>query len=222
MAYRVGFATSTGVFLALFGPAITAWIGCKVLADKPLPLVAPFAQLSLMLICASLLIIIRRYEGLSLASVGLGTLSWKSVAWGGAFAAFLIWIYSPLLGKAMALAGISWFAEGLGKAREIPTWYLAVAILIGATVEEFLYRGYAVERLSWMTGNVWAAGLISALAFGLAHVPMWGWGAAMATVFSGAIATAFYVWRKDLLANIIAHVLTDLTGIVLPLLLSGK
>ncbi len=216
MAYRVEFATLTGVCLALFGPGITAFVSVKIFADQPLLWVAPFAQLSMILICASIMMIIKHRERLTLASIGLRTFNWRSVAWGGAFAAFLIWIYSPVLAKAMAVAGISWFEEGLGKARALPSWYLIIAILIGGTVEEFLYRGYAIERLLWITGNVWIAGLISVFAFGLAHVPVWGWGAALTTVLSGSIATAFYLWRKDLLANIIAHIVTDLAGIVLP------
>ncbi len=48
-----------------------------------------------------------------------------------------------------------------------------------------------------------------------AHVPMWGWGPALTTVVSGAVATVFYIWRRDLVAIMIAHVVTDLAGIVI-------
>jgi hypothetical protein len=43
---------------------------------------------------------------------------------------------------------------------------------------------------------------------------MWGWGASLTTFFSGGLATLFYLWRRDLAALIIAHVLTDFVGIV--------
>jgi hypothetical protein len=42
------------------------------------------------------------------------------------------------------------------------------------------------------------------------------------TVVSGALGTAFYVWRRDLLANMIAHVTMDFIGIIIPSLLAGK
>ena len=44
----------------------------------------------------------------------------------------------------------------------------------------------------------------------------------MTTLASGALATAFFVWRRDLLANVVAHVVTDFVGIVVPLLLAAK
>ncbi len=44
----------------------------------------------------------------------------------------------------------------------------------------------------------------------------------MPCVVSGALGTAFYLWRRNLLANIIARVATDFIGIVLPSLLAGK
>ena len=136
------------------------------------------------------------------------------------FAAFLVWVYSPLLAQVMAFVQIPWFTEGLAKLSRFPVWYLVLAVVIGGTAEELLYRGYAIERLASVTRSYWVAGLISVLASGLAHVPMWGLSASLTTVASGAIATAFYVWRRDLLANIIAHVVTDFVGIVLPLLLA--
>lgn len=107
------------------------------------------------------------------------------------------------------------FDSGFARASSIPTWLLVVTILIVATAEEILYRGYAVERLAGITGNYWIAGAVSVLVFRVAHVPYWGLGAALTTVVSGAILTAFFVWRQDLTANIIAHVVTDLMGLVI-------
>jgi membrane protease YdiL (CAAX protease family) len=92
-------------------------------------------------------------------------------------------------------------------------------VVLGATAEEILYRGYAVERIATLTGSYWIAGVGSVLIFGVAHVPMWGWGPALSTIVSGGVLTAFFIWRRDLTANVIAHVLTDFVGIVVvPLL----
>ncbi len=216
------FITSVGLCLALLGPAALALLSeTFFVAERGLG-AALLAQLAFLLICACVLMIVLRGEHRTLSSVGIQPFRRQSIVWGGAFAAFLVWIYSPLLALAMAFAKIPWFAEGLAKLAAYPVWFLVLAIVIGGGAEEFLYRGYAVERLAALTGSYWIAGLLSVLVSGLAHVPMWGWSAALTTVVSGALGTAFYVWRRDLLANIIAHVTTDFIGIVLPSLLAGK
>jgi membrane protease YdiL (CAAX protease family) len=222
MGVRGVFITSVGLCLALLGPAMLALLSETFFVSERSLGAALLAQLVFVLICASVLIIVLRGEHRTLSSVGLQSFRWQSIVWGGAFAAFLVWVYSPLLALAMAFAKIPLFTEGLAKLAIYPVWFLVLAVVIGGTAEEFLYRGYAVERLAALTGSYWIAGLVSVLVSGLAHVPMWGWWAALTTVVSGAVGTAFYVWRRDLLANIIAHVTTDFIGIVLPLLLAGK
>jgi hypothetical protein len=44
---------------------------------------------------------------------------------------------------------------------------------------------------------------------------MWGWAPAATTIVSGGILTVVYLWRQDILALILAHIATDLYGIVL-------
>lgn len=215
-------ATWVGLCLALLGPAVLAYASEKVIATTQGLGVALLGEAILVLLCVGVLGIVLRWERRTLTSIGIRPLGWQSVGWGIAFAAFLIWVYSPLLGRAMGFAHIPWFAEGFAKLARFPVWYPALGVVIGGTAEELLYRGYAVERLARLTGSWWLAGFLSVLAFGLAHVPMWGWSAAVTTLASGALATAFFVWRRDLLANILAHVVTDFVGIVLPLLLARK
>jgi membrane protease YdiL (CAAX protease family) len=197
MGDRGVFITSVGLCLALLGPAALALLSTIFLVAERSLGTALLAQLEFVFICACVLTIVLRGEHRTLSSVGLQPFRWQSIAWGGAFAAFLVWIYSPLLAQAMAFAKIPWFTEGLAKLAAYPLWFLVFAIVIGGAAEEFLYRGYAVERLAALTGSYWIAGLLSVLVSGLAHVPMWGWPAALTTVVSGALGTAFYVWRRE-------------------------
>jgi hypothetical protein len=44
---------------------------------------------------------------------------------------------------------------------------------------------------------------------------MWGWGFALGGLVSGAAAMAFFVWRRDLLAMIVFHTITDAMGLVI-------
>ena len=85
-------------------------------------------------------------------------------------------------------------------------------------MEEVLYRGFALDHLARLSGSDWMAAALVVAAFGLAHVPLWGWAPALTTAISGAALTLFYLWHRDLAANIAAHVATDFVGIVLPAL----
>jgi membrane protease YdiL (CAAX protease family) len=64
-----------------------------------------------------------------------------------------------------------------------------VTIVIVAAGEEWLYRGYAIERLQAVIGNAWIAGGISLCLFTIAHIPLWGFGVALTTLVSGSIFT---------------------------------
>jgi len=57
------------------------------------------------------------------------------------------------------------------------------------------------------------AAALTLVFFALIHLPMWGWGPVLSFSISGAVLTAFYVWRQDLLANIVAHTIVDAMGL---------
>lgn len=49
----------------------------------------------------------------------------------------------------------------------------------------------------------------------LLHYPNWGPGPALAYLVAVGIAIAFFAWRRDLLANIVAHTIVDGMGLVI-------
>jgi membrane protease YdiL (CAAX protease family) len=64
----------------------------------------------------------------------------------------------------------------------------------------------AIERLATVTGRRWLGASIAAVAFGLAHVPAWGIGPSLAADLPfGIVMTVAYLWRRDLIANAVAH-----------------
>jgi uncharacterized protein len=132
------------------------------------------------------------------------------------FAGFLSFIYSPLLMWAINKLSLAGFESGFAQLSPLPIWYLLFAVVLGGVVEEVLYRGYATERLSLLTGSYWMGCVLSLIAFGLAHVPLWGWVPAFTTVLSGWLLTLLYLVTGDLLAAIIAHIATDSLGILIP------
>ena len=137
-------------------------------------------------------------------------------------AAFLRYAFSPLAYWALRRSGLGGFEKGLSQLEDLPIWYLVLAVIVGGVAEEILYRGYAIERIAAFTGNLWLAAGAPVVVFAVAHVPMWGWGPALSMLVSGAIFASFYLWQRDLMACIIAHVVTDFAGIVVGLAKAKK
>src|SRR5215472_11775128 len=163
----------------------------------------------------ALIVIIRRGEHLPLRSIGLGTARWwKSILWG-----FLIAIVSAVV--IGALAYLTGYGHGPGSAafEKLPLWLITAIVFRAGVVEELFYRGYAIERLQMIgLGRFWSVA-IPLLIFSFGH---WSGGAAniLIAFAAGLILTGFYLWRRDLIANMIGHGLVDFVGNVLPKLFS--
>jgi membrane protease YdiL (CAAX protease family) len=96
--------------------------------------------------------------------------------------------------------------EGIDRLAILPVWFRVIIGITAGVVEETLYRGYAIERLATFTGRVWLGGIISVIAFGLAHIPAWGVGFAIgADLPFGILMTVLYLWGRNLTVNIAAH-----------------
>lgn len=97
---------------------------------------------------------------------------------------------------------------------QVPLWLLLLTPVVAGVTEEIFYRGYAVERLAFLTGRRWLAGLIAGAAFLVLH---WSWGATqmILVAFGAVILTGLYLWRRDLACCMFAHALTDLIGFAL-------
>jgi membrane protease YdiL (CAAX protease family) len=71
-----------------------------------------------------------------------------------------------------------------------------------------------VTRLAQITGSLLLAVTLSSVIFAGLHLPVWGAGPPL-TFFIGSLATTtFFVWRCDLVAMIITHVVIDAWGLV--------
>jgi membrane protease YdiL (CAAX protease family) len=163
----------------------------------------------------ALILIIRRGEHLSLRSIGIGTARWwKSVLWG-----FIIAIVSMVVVGALAYA--TGYGHGPGSAafEKLPLWLITAIVFRAGVVEELFYRGYAIERLQLIgLSRLWSVA-IPLVIFSFGH---WSGGAAniLIAFAAGVILTGFYLWRRDLVANMIGHGLVDFVANVLPKLFS--
>jgi membrane protease YdiL (CAAX protease family) len=203
------------VAAALLGPLAVALIGARFAADPP----SPTVQISS--VAAIALLVVAAYahalfaDRLRWRDLGFAKVSWWSIPIGLALAAFFILILGPVLAWLLAALGSGGFQGGVSKVAALPPWLLVATILVIAPAEELLYRGFAIERLGALIGSRPIAGLISLAAFALAHLPLWGWPPAVTTLVSGGILTIVYLIRADVVALAIAHVATDLVGLVI-------
>jgi len=203
-----------GLAIALFGPLFVA-IASERSARVPNRLGGLLlAQAGLVAIVGAVLAVVFFWERNPASSIGLKSLTLQSLAWGFALAVFFTYAFSPVAYWALRRLRLRGFDKGLSQLQGLPVWYLVLAVVIGGSAEEILYRGFAIERITTLTGSLWLAGVIAVVVFAVAHVPMWGWGPALATLVPGAILTLFYMWQRDLAACIVAHVVADLAGIV--------
>jgi len=162
-------------------------------------------EVSILLVTGLLLWIVTREEKLPLSSVGLRTdRLGRSLAWGVGLAVVCLAAAVACLAIYGAM-GIH-YGEGQAISRTLPVTTLAV-IRAGIS-EEVLYRGYAIERLQALTGSKWIAAGISLILFAAFHFRQGLAGVVLAFVL-GSILTAFYIWKRNLVANMFGHFLVD-------------
>lgn len=148
------------------------------------------------------------------ASIGLSRPTWRSVGWGAAAAVAIV------AGLAVVYAVVlpALQADGqapMGDLAQAPTWLSLLIVVRAAVFEELCYRGFAIERLGELLGSRRVAAGLSLAVFSLVHLYGWNWQHLVVVVYAGSVLTALYLWRRDLVACMIAHLLTDLTGVLL-------
>ena len=98
---------------------------------------------------------------------------------------------------------------------KLPLWLVTVIVFRAGFVEELFYRGFAIERLRSLGWPRAAAAIVPVMIFAAMHYT--GGPVNMLMSFTlGGILTLFYLWRRDLVANIIGHFLADFIANVVP------
>jgi membrane protease YdiL (CAAX protease family) len=203
------------LFIALFGMLIVRQL-VNYAWPTPTLTSALIKEAGMWLVAVVLVLIIRVGEGLPLTSIGLGTTRWgKSILWG-----LLLGVGCLLVaGGLVALTGYT--GGEAGKAMgNLPVWLVSLIVLRAGVVEELCYRGYAIERLHALGLPRGLAAGVPLLIFGVGH---WtgGWANIVIALLLGGILALFFIWRRDLVANMIGHWFVDFVGNVLPRLLPG-
>ena len=177
-------------------------------------------ELSLFGLAGGLAFIIRNKERLGWESVGLQ----RPVAGNTA-----LWVLITILGAAFSIAvafglikllKLSVGSSDSAKYELLPLWVLMLAIGRAGFIEEFFYRGYAIERLQSLTGSRVIAAAIPLLLFAIFHYRQ-GWAGIIIAIMTGAVLTGVYLFKRNLWITITGHFLVDfIPNIILPLFLS--
>ena len=214
--------TLLGLFIALIGLPIAAAILHPVLAQQNEPLI-PKITLGLLvewLIFIALIIIIIRAEKRPLSSIGLNPFKLRDLSL-GLFFGLLLFILFAITLTLLPKFGLS-IAKSQAQAKILMAspFLLRLAIVITAgVVEETFYRGYAIERLGQIFGNIRVGALLTLIIFTGVHALAWGLTQLIPISVAAAGLTLIYLWRRNLILNIIAHIVTDgIAFLLLPLL----
>jgi membrane protease YdiL (CAAX protease family) len=164
---------------------------------------------------AATLLYMLTIERRPLASIGLHLPTWKTIALGVGAAVLVLAAVVPLTGLAMSYLHLS-EKDGSAAAQQIvhtPWWYRILLVARAALAEEVVFRGYAIERITELTGSRTLAAIVSLAAFTVAHLAFWGWTPLIGVAVAGLVLTILYLWQRDLVANIIAHFLVDVVSV---------
>ena len=203
-------STWIGLVIALFGILLIRQV--IAFAFPSLTVTATIWRESLHWLCALVLVlIIRRGEHLPLRSIGIGTYSIaRSLLWSVVIALACLIVGFGIAVMIRFSGGRS--GEALSK---LPLWLVFLVVVRAGVIEELFYRGYPIERLQMLgLTKTWAVA-IPLLIFSLGH---WtgGWKNIVIAFALGAILSASYLWRRDLVANMIGHFAVDFVGVILP------
>jgi membrane protease YdiL (CAAX protease family) len=160
--------------------------------------------------------VVLKVEKRPLQSIGLHHRHWaKSLGWS-------LLVATACLGAAIILI-VMMQALGVQYGDEkafagLSLWTVTLVTVRAGIAEEFMMRGYLLQRIEEWTGSTWMAVLLTWVPFALLHFPQGVPGVIISFVLGG-ILTAFYVWKRDLKSNIVAHFLVDfIANVAMPLI----
>jgi membrane protease YdiL (CAAX protease family) len=210
--------THIGLVIALFGaPAIVTLFKLAgfTRADFGATVVRELIILGLV---ASLFWIIRAREKLPLSSIGIRSQRVvPAILWSLA----VMLLFGVGIAACLTVFPLIGLTYGASSGPAVP---IGVSLLLYARAgiaEEVFYRGYAIERIEALTGSRAMAAAIPLLIFAGSHFSQ-GIAGILITFTIGAIATAIYLWKRNLVILVIAHFMVDFIPNVLIPLVSGN
>ena len=203
-----------GLFIALIGPYFSYLCVNSFFGEaQSLPRVEWGIVIHWLNLLALLFLVIR-LEKLPLSSIGVRAFRWWTIPLAVGVAIAVVATF-PLISMLNSALGMSTDQHLFTFLTSLSFGVRVMIVVTAGIFEETLFRGYAVERITQLTGSKWLAALITLLAFALSHVPAVGLTHLLPVFIVSVFVTALYLWRRDLVLNIVTHTVIDGIGLLL-------
>lgn len=208
---RAAWITAAGLFIALVVPVLPALAGWVL--DREADLSTERVGWGLLvhwLIFGTIVAWVVLVEHRTLASIGVRPIRWWIAPLG-------VVAGTVILGVSGVLIGVLHLSSGSRLASYLLSLPFATRVMLVITAgvwEETAYRGYALERLASILGSKWLAGGITVLCFVFAHIPAVGLNHILPVLVVSILVTLLYLWRRDLVLNMVAHATIDAISIL--------
>jgi membrane protease YdiL (CAAX protease family) len=202
---RLSTATVVGLLLALAGPPFVSIVAAAFQGGEQSPARIGWGMVIHWVNLAAVVLVVLRAERRPLTSIGLRRLAWWTIPL-GLIAGVLATVITGILVKALNLGGDLSLAFLL---LSLPFATRLLVVITAGVFEETLYRGYAFERLATWLNSKWAAAGVTLLMFTLGHIPAVGLDHLAPVLIVSTLITLLYLWRRDLVLNMVAHATVD-------------
>jgi membrane protease YdiL (CAAX protease family) len=212
----VSVAVVVGLLVSLFGGPLLGQVDLPRWVETSTASSMLANSLSSWLLVGVLLGIVVYWEGRRLASVGfrLPTRTEVAVGLGAGLGAVVV----GLLVTGVAVVTLN--LEQPETLSAISRLSLPIQLAIVGTavvVEEILWRGYPIERLTELTGRVWVGAVVSGVVFLAVHYPAWGLVGAIPQAVFTVVLVGVYVWSRNVVVSMLTHgVINVVMVLVLP------
>jgi len=210
--------TFGGLCIALLGPVLPPLIGSLAGGSEFSPARLGWGVVVHWLIFAAIVAWVILVERRDLASIGVRPLRWWTLPLGLVAGALIIGISGSLI-AALQLSSDTRYAGYLLS----QPWPVRLLLVVTAGVfEETAYRGYALERLTPVLGSKWLAAGVTVLCFAFAHIPAVGFSHVLPVLIVSIPVTLLYLWRRDLVLNMVAHATVDAISLLIVPAIGGS
>ncbi len=161
---------------------------------------------------------IPKVERNNIESIGFRKFRWRYF-WLGVVVYLGVLIASIGSGFALESIGLEPIRSLQSMINQYSPLTLVGLFLTGTVVEEVFYRGYLIERIKFLTGKNWLAGIVSWLVFTLVHIKFFGLGPTLDVSVLSAALVVIYLKEKSIWPCIVIHGINGLFAyLIFPLL----
>jgi CAAX protease family protein len=208
---RAAWTTAAGLCIALVVPVLPALAGWLLKREAEFSTErVGWGLVVHWLIFATIVTWVILVEHRNLASIGVRPIRWWTVPLGVVAGTAILGVTGVLIGVLHLSSGTRFAAYLLS----LPLPTRVMLVITAGVWEETAYRGYALERLATILGSKWLAGCVTVLCFVLAHIPAVGLNHILPVLIVSIFVTLLYLWRRDLVLNMVAHATVDAISIL--------